>query len=234
MGAQRRTQRSRKRPAAARPPGRPAARTRERPGNPADDTGFTGPLAKALRWHAGQLARQMPEEAAVAWVYLTVLVAWAEDHGLISPWLRAAAAARREQWLALDGMTVQGWQARAMAALCSHPATWCLLDPKWIPLGRAYPHGRLPRPGRLVGSTRPRRWPSRRTRARPRSPGGFPATCCSISATAAGPAMRWCRPRGGFATSSSTRRCCPRPPNSAASCFGQPIRAAAPVTSWSG
>lgn len=107
------------------------------PGNPADDTAYTRPLARDLRWHVGQLARHMPEDAAVGWVYLTVLTAWAEDHGLVDPWLRPPAAARREAFLSLPGMTDQAWQARAMAALCRHPATWCLLDPKWTPLATA-------------------------------------------------------------------------------------------------
>ena len=124
-----------------RAPARPAgAQVNARvPANPADDTGFTRPLARELRWHATALARHMPEEEAVAWVYMTVLAAWAEDHALISPWLRAAAAERREEWLAVTGETAVGWQARAMAALCCHPATWCLLDPKWTPLGKASP-----------------------------------------------------------------------------------------------
>lgn len=131
----------RRAPAGARlggAPARPAAAPAN-PANPADDTGFTRPLARELRWHAGQLARQMPEEQAVAWVYMTVLAAWAEDHALISPWLRSGAAARRDAWLAVTGETAVGWQARAMAALCCHPATWCLLDPKWTPLGKAAP-----------------------------------------------------------------------------------------------
>lgn len=119
--------------------GRAASRKPAPTGNLADDAGFTRPLARELRWHIARLAGQMPEEEAVAWVYMTVLVAWAEDHGLTSPQLRADAAARREEWLAVTRETAVGWQARAMAALCCHPATWCLLDPKWTPLGKASP-----------------------------------------------------------------------------------------------
>jgi hypothetical protein len=130
--------RSRRRRKPARRAG-PGPRSAAAAVNPADDTGFTRPLARELRWHAGQLARHMPEDEAVTWVYMTVLIAWAEDHELISPWLRAGAADRRSRWLALDGMTMQAWQARAMAALCCHPATWCLLDPQWTPLGTSNP-----------------------------------------------------------------------------------------------
>jgi hypothetical protein len=109
--------------------------------NPADDTSFTGPLIRDLRGHVARLAESMPRDAAVAWVYMTVLVAWAEDHGLIDPWLRETAAVSRKEFLALPGMTIQAWLARAVASLCCHPGTWCLLDPKWTPTRE----GTLPR-----------------------------------------------------------------------------------------
>lgn len=117
--------------------------------NPVDDRAFTGPLISALRQHvdaatesmvdggtrAGyldELARARP--AAVAWVVSTVLVAWAEDHHLIDPWLREDARTRRKEFLDLPGMTMTAWVARAIASLCVHPSTWCLLDPKYTQL----------------------------------------------------------------------------------------------------
>ena len=116
--------------AAAAPAGRP---------NPADDTTFTGPLARDLRSHVDLFAKSMPRGAAVAWVYMTVLVAWAEDHALIGPWLRTGAKAAREEFLAIPAGGMRGWLARAMASLAVHPGTWSLLDPKWTPLREGVP-----------------------------------------------------------------------------------------------
>lgn len=73
--------------------------------NPADDRAFTAPLIKALRTHVDAFAASMAgpnprhgdleavRPCAVAWVYYSALVAWAEDHGLIDPYLRPAATA---------------------------------------------------------------------------------------------------------------------------------------------
>jgi hypothetical protein len=119
--------------------------------NPVDDQAFTRPLIRELSKHVDRFAesirpgrggprRASKEEeaaarsAAVAWVYTTCLVAWAEDHRLIDPWLRADAEMRRKEFLALPGMTMTAWLARAIAALCVHPGTWCLLDPRYNPL----------------------------------------------------------------------------------------------------
>jgi len=101
--------------------------------NPADDTGFTRPFVCALREHVARFEAGMPRDSAVAWVYLSVLVAWAEDHELISPWLRSAARPRRRQFLELPAGGIRGWLARAIAALAVHPGTWSLLDPAWTP-----------------------------------------------------------------------------------------------------
>jgi hypothetical protein len=109
--------------------------------NPADDNAFTRPLVCALREHVARLEAGMPRDSAVAWVYMTVLVAWAEDHGLISPWLRAAARDRRKQFLAIQASGIRGWLARAIAALAVHPGSWSLLDPAWTPQLR---EGNLP------------------------------------------------------------------------------------------
>lgn len=107
--------------------------------NPADDTAYTKPVAKALARFADRFTETMPEDAAVAWVHATALVAWAEDHGLTGPWLRKNAEDQREEWLRVTGETHVGWQARATAALCVHPGTWDLLNPLWTPLNGAPP-----------------------------------------------------------------------------------------------
>jgi hypothetical protein len=121
----------------------PGGRDRARP-NPVDDTGFTRPLARALHGHVDRVAASParpgtgPRPAGVggrgvrvaaAWVYLRVLVAWAEDHGLVDPWLRVEAKPRREWFLAKSTTGPRGWLAHTFAALAVHPATWCLADP---------------------------------------------------------------------------------------------------------
>lgn len=124
--------------------------------NPVEDTAFTRPLVRALQGHVEAVAESMAGErgarsldaaqpAAVAWVYMTVLVAWAEDHGLVDPWLRDDAAIRRKQFLALSGQSMSAWLARAIASLCCHPATWCLLDPRYTPLRQAAPSEQVTR-----------------------------------------------------------------------------------------
>lgn len=121
--------------------------------NMVDDVTLTRPLIKALRGHVDAFVESMADTAglqrydqrasvrpaAVTWVYLTALVAWAEDHGLIDPWLRADAQDQREKFLGLPGMTMTAWVARAFAALCVHPATACLLDPRYTPLRERSP-----------------------------------------------------------------------------------------------
>lgn len=122
--------------------------------NLVDDSAFTRPLIKALLRHVDAFAESMTLDhaghgrtaalaaarpAAVAWVYTTVLVAWAEDHELIDPWLRADAEPRRKEFLDIPGMTMSAWVARAIASLCVHPATACLLDPRYNPLRQARP-----------------------------------------------------------------------------------------------
>jgi hypothetical protein len=126
--------------------------------NPVDQRAFTQPLVRALRTHVDDFAESIAARGegqgshaavtaarpiAVAWVYTTVLVAWAEDHSLISPWLRADAHLARKEFLALPGMTMSAWLARAIASLCVHPATACLLDPRYNPLRQAAPSNRV-------------------------------------------------------------------------------------------
>ena len=74
-------------------------------------------------------ARQRREQNAAAWVYQSCLVAWAEDHGLVRPLLRASP----------DGLTrtpASGllWLARAFEQLAVHPSTQWLMHPGYQPL----------------------------------------------------------------------------------------------------
>lgn len=96
-------------------------------------------LTRDLRAHIGQFTATMSRPAAVAWVYATALVAWAEDHHLTDPWLRPAAKAAQEEFLAIPAGGMRGWLARAIASLAVHPGTWTLLDPDWTPLHEARP-----------------------------------------------------------------------------------------------
>ncbi|RCG27205.1 hypothetical protein DQ384_26155 [Sphaerisporangium album] len=116
------------------------------PSNPVDDNTFTRPLIRALRQHvevfaasmagakasSGRLAEVRP--AAVAWVYCTVLVAWAEDHHLIDPFLRTITPELRREVLDRAGGP-RGWVAAAINRLAAaHPATRCLLDGRYSAL----------------------------------------------------------------------------------------------------
>lgn len=123
--------------------------------NPVDDVAFTRPLVKALRAHveavASSLAGDIPDgtdyaaahsvrhRIASAWVYTSCLVAWAEDHGLVPTWLRADAEAARKEYLTQPGTDMRQWLAHAYASLTVHPATACLLDPRYSAIGEATP-----------------------------------------------------------------------------------------------
>jgi hypothetical protein len=115
-----------------------------------DDTTFTHPLAEALGGHvdvfqgciAGPSATHTDFEAArpaaVAWVFYTVLVAWAQDHELIDPWLRKSGTEALDAAL-VAGLAPTGYLATAFASLAVHPATACLLDPRYSDLTAATP-----------------------------------------------------------------------------------------------
>ncbi len=110
-----------------------------------DDSKFTKPLLKALLGHVDAFAESMigpkgttrqletVRPAAASWVYYSLLVAWAEDHRLIDPWLRKDAADLRDVYLA-EGGGAREWLGVAYAALGVHPATECLLDPRYSSL----------------------------------------------------------------------------------------------------
>jgi hypothetical protein len=113
--------------------------------NLADSSTFTRPIIKALRSHANAIAQSMAGPkgspaaieralpAAGCWVYLSAVVAWAEDHGLIDPWLRPGATELRETWLTAGG-DMRSWLGVAFTSLAVHPATRCLVDPRYAPL----------------------------------------------------------------------------------------------------
>jgi hypothetical protein len=91
-------------------------------------------LVRALQQQAEGLAETIPVRGAyriaAAWVYITAVSCWAEDHGLTPSRLRAGAEPARRQYAAAGG-TAAGWLAYAAADLAVHPSTWCLLDPRY-------------------------------------------------------------------------------------------------------
>lgn len=96
------------------------------------------PLVKALTRHVDRLAKRTPRQQSAGWVFATVMVAWAEDHGLIPQLLRAEATGDRKTYLR-DGGTNAGWIRHAYAHLSVHPATACLTDPRYSPLAESNP-----------------------------------------------------------------------------------------------
>lgn len=93
-------------------------------------------LAKALTGHIEAFAETSDGECAAAWVYLSALAVWAEDHGLVSPRLRAGALPARAKAFKAGTSPVQ-WLRGAIAALAVHPGTACLIDPRYT----RYRHG---------------------------------------------------------------------------------------------
>jgi hypothetical protein len=89
-----------------------------------------GPLVKALVRRVDALAKRMNRQVAAGWVFATVMVAWAEDHGLIPRFLRAGATSERKAHLR-DGGTDAGWIRQAYSHLAVHPATACLEDARY-------------------------------------------------------------------------------------------------------
>jgi hypothetical protein len=95
-------------------------------------------LVKALIRHVDALAKRVKRPDAAGWVFATVMVAWAEDHGLIPQSLRADATTLRKAHLR-GGGTAAGWIRQAYAHLAAHPATACLEDPRYSALTVADP-----------------------------------------------------------------------------------------------
>lgn len=87
-------------------------------------------IAKPLLGHIETLTGTIDRECAVAWVYLSALAVWAEDHGLVPPRLRAGALPDRAKHFKTKGTSV-GWLRGAVAALAAHPGTACLTDSRY-------------------------------------------------------------------------------------------------------
>ena len=114
--------------AAARPYGRGSHRMiQERP-EP------SRAFIRALQGQIEQLADGIPGvdsyRVAAAWVYMTCLHAWAEDHGLIDGRLRGEQQPARKQFAAQGG-TDLAWLVYAVADIAVHPCAWPLLDPAY-------------------------------------------------------------------------------------------------------
>lgn len=108
--------------------------------------GFTRPLARALQRQVDTLAASIPDvpeaqrrRVATAWVFTTVLVAWAEDHSLVPMWLRADAERARKEFITQPGQDMRQWLGHAFASLTVHPSTTCLLDPRYNPVTAGTP-----------------------------------------------------------------------------------------------
>lgn len=93
-------------------------------------------IAKPLVGHIETFTETVDRECAVAWVYLSALAAWAEDHGLVAPRLRAEALKDRAKHFKAKGTAVE-WLRSSIAALAVHPGTACLIDPRYT----RYQHG---------------------------------------------------------------------------------------------
>jgi hypothetical protein len=87
-------------------------------------------LAKPLVGHVETLTATVDRECAVAWVYLSALAAWAEDHDLVDAKLRAGALPDRAKHCKANGTAVQ-WLRAAISALAAHPGTACLTDARY-------------------------------------------------------------------------------------------------------
>jgi hypothetical protein len=77
----------------------------------------------------GHAERGYREQIAAAWIYLSCVAVWAEDHGLVRPLLRTnPPGAVRNQVSSLL------WLGRAFQQLTVHPATRWLMHPGYNPL----------------------------------------------------------------------------------------------------
>jgi len=99
-----------------------------------DDSAFVRPLVRQLQRHIDNIAEGIPgsngRRIAAAWVYMSTLAAWAEDHGLTPGRLRASARPARKHFFNQGGTAV-AWLAFAVADIAVHPAAWPLLDPAY-------------------------------------------------------------------------------------------------------
>ncbi|MFG1846728.1 DNA methyltransferase family protein [Micromonospora carbonacea] len=109
--------------------------------NPVDDRTFVNPLVKALHRHTDRLADSIPgprthdghqrrQRIAAAWVYLSAIVAWAEDHHLIDVTLHAGLRDVPARYTTGTARPVVAL-AQAMGNLTVHPATQWLMHPAY-------------------------------------------------------------------------------------------------------
>jgi hypothetical protein len=125
-----------------------AARTNRQPAaatpNPADDRAFRRALLRHVdrlaatityrRTGSGQdrptghAAAQQHERIAAAWVYLSCVAVWAEDHGLVEPLLRSGPPG-----VVGNQASSVLWLGRAFQQLAMHPSTQWLLHPGYQP-----------------------------------------------------------------------------------------------------
>ncbi|MEU8186037.1 hypothetical protein [Micromonospora carbonacea] len=109
--------------------------------NPVDDATFTKPLVRALHRHTDLLADSIPgtnthddhqrrQRIAAAWVYLSAVLAWAEDHRLVDVWLRDGLKGMPGRFTAGHARPVVAL-AQAMGGLTVHPATQWLMHPAY-------------------------------------------------------------------------------------------------------
>lgn len=112
--------------------------------NPADDRAFQRALLRHVERLAatitsrdtgldqdrptGPAATQRRERIAAAWVYLSCVAVWAEDHGLVAPLLRSARPG-----VARNQASSPLWLGRAFQQLATHPSTQWLLHPRYQP-----------------------------------------------------------------------------------------------------
>lgn len=111
--------------------------------NPADNTVFRRQLQQHVESLAATVqirpphtapatdrdARGEREQIAAAWVYLSCVVAWAEDHGLVRPLLRHSPPG-------LTRTPDSGllWLSRAFQQLAVHPSSQWLMHPAYQPM----------------------------------------------------------------------------------------------------
>ncbi len=77
----------------------------------------------------GHAEWQHRQRIAAAWVYLSCVAVWAEDHGLVAPLLR-----RNPVGVPRNRASSLLWLGRACQQLAAHPATQWLMHPGYHPL----------------------------------------------------------------------------------------------------
>ncbi|MFV2019423.1 hypothetical protein [Micromonospora sp. LOL_023] len=121
-----------------------ARRSQRRPGtpNPADDRAFHRALQRQVDALAATVTlkdppdglsvtaeREWREQVAAAWLYLSCVAVWAEDHQLVEPLLRSAPPG-----IVRNAASAPLWLGRAFEALTRHPCTQWLLHPEYNPM----------------------------------------------------------------------------------------------------